>query len=109
MDRLVEALGPVFAAGFAVQQLLEILSPVLDRIKWNKNKKEFLGITSLVLGLVLSWAAGLKVLQAFGLYRAGFIDVLVSGLIISAGTEGTNSIIKFLGYAKERKKAQIQG
>jgi len=26
-------------------------------------------------------------------------------LVISAGTEGINSILKFLGYSKEREKA----
>jgi len=29
----------------------------------------------------------------------------VSALIISTGTEGINSIVKFMGYAKDQKKA----
>jgi hypothetical protein len=33
----------------------------------------------------------------------------VTVLVISAGTEGVNSILKFLGYAKEDKKAQAAG
>lgn len=33
-------------------------------------------------------------------------DVIVTALVLSAGTEGFNSILKFLGYSKEDKKAQ---
>jgi len=44
------------------------------------------------------------VLQALGVSNVDFIDGVVTGLIISAGTEGFNSIMKFLGYAKEEKK-----
>ncbi|MGD0174858.1 MAG: hypothetical protein ABSC61_10625 [Anaerolineales bacterium] len=44
MDKLVMALGPAFAAGFAVQRLLEILDPLLDKINFVKeNKKLFSG------------------------------------------------------------------
>jgi hypothetical protein len=32
------------------------------------------------------------------------LDFLVTALIISAGTEGFNSLLKLLGYAKETKK-----
>jgi len=105
MDKIVQALGPVFAAGFAVQQLIEILSPVVDKIR--TNKKEILGLASLVIGLILAWGAGLRVLQPMGVYTAKLVDVMISGLIISAGTEGINSIMKFLGYAKENKKSKM--
>jgi hypothetical protein len=36
------------------------------------------------------------------------VDVLVTGLVVSGGTEGFNSIMKFLGYKKEEKKAAIK-
>src|SRR5215470_16776072 len=48
MEKLVESLGPAFAAGLAVQQLLEILGPILVKIK--VNRKIFLGFVSLGLG-----------------------------------------------------------
>lgn len=104
MDKLVVALGPAFAAGFAVQQLLELLDPLLDKIKaeW---KKALLSIVSLVIGLALAFGAGLRVLQPLGVTNADFWDAIVTGLIVSAGTAGFNSIMKFLGYAKEEKKA----
>ncbi len=103
MVDLVAALGPAFAAGFAVQQFLEIISPVVERLKW--DKKLTLGIVSLVIGLVLSFGAGLRVLEPLGVKNAGIWDNVVTGLIISAGTEGFNSIMKFLGYTKEKQKA----
>jgi hypothetical protein len=106
MDKLVAALGPAFAAGFAVQRLLEILDPLLDKIKFIKdNKKITLGLVSLIVGLVLAFGIGLRVLQPLGITSADFLDALATALIVSAGTEGFNSIMKFLGYTKEDKKA----
>lgn len=107
MDMLVTALGPVLAAGFAVQQLLEILNSLVERFTGDneKAKKMYLGLVSLFLGFGLSFGAGLQVLTALGSPAPYLVDGLVSGLIISGGTEGINSIMKFLGYTKEKEKA----
>ena len=106
MDKLVVALGPAFAAGFAVQQLLEILSPLVDKIK--TEKKLVLGLLSLVIGLVLAFGAGLRVLQPLGVANVNFVlDAIVTALIISAGTEGFNSIMKFLGYTKDKRGQDV--
>ena len=103
LEKLVVALGPAFAAGFAVQQLLEILDPVLDKII-SDNKKLVLSIVSLVIGLALAFGAGLRVLQPLGVANVNFVlDAIVTALIISAGTEGLNSIMKFLGYTKDKR------
>jgi hypothetical protein len=111
---VVTALGPAFAAGFAVQQLLEILDPIVTAVigvlKWSPTiKKALMGVLSLVTGLVIAYAADLHVLQS--LQSSGHVhgDRIVTGIIISAGTEGFNSIMKFLGYAKEAKKADAAG
>ena len=102
MDKLVVALGPAFAAGFAVQQLLEILGPLVDKIK--TDKKLVLGLLSLLIGLGLAFGAGLRVLQPLGVANVPFVlDAIVTALIISAGTEGFNSIMKFLGYTKDKR------
>jgi hypothetical protein len=103
MDKLIEGLGPAFAAGFAVQQLLEILAPLFDKF-WSGNKKLLMGVISLAAGLSLSFYAGLRVLQPFGV-NAPAVDMIVTGLIISAGTEGINSVLKFMGYYKQKEKA----
>jgi len=106
METLVKALGPAFAAGFAIQQLLEVLDPIITKIIGKADKKLVLGIVALVVGLILAFGAGLRVLQPLGVATTDFWDVIVTGLVISAGTEGINSILKFLGYSKEREKAE---
>ena len=108
MDKLITALTPVFAAGLGIQQLGEILSPVIDKISPN-NKKIILGLVSLILGLILAFVAKLHVLQLLGVTPSpGLdpVDAFVTGFIISGGTEGVNSILKFLKYSKEDKKSE---
>lgn len=108
MDKLITALAPVFAAGLGIQQLGEILSPVIDKISPN-YKKIVLGVSSLILGLILAFVAKLHVLQLLGVTPApglDFLDAVVTGFIISGGTEGVNSILKFLKYTKEDKKSE---
>lgn len=106
MNELVAALGPAFAAGFAVQRLLEILDPIVNRLIGEENKKVALGLVSLLAGLGLSFGAKLTVLKQLGIAVDVNLDFIVTGLIISAGTEGFNSILKFLSYKKEEKKAE---
>jgi hypothetical protein len=106
MDELALALGPAFVAGFAVQRLLELADPVLDGWAPVKDRKKIvLGAVSLVFGLSLAWFLPLSVLRPLGVDGSRYVDVVVSALVLSAGTEGLNSIMKFLGYAKEDKKA----
>lgn len=106
MDPLTTALGPAFAAGFAVQRLLEILDPIVNRLVKEENKRIILGIVSLLTGLGLAFGAKLSVLSHLGVTVAASLDYFIAGLIISAGTEGFNSILKFLSYKKEEKKAE---
>lgn len=105
MDKLIEALAPVFAAGLGIQQLGEILSPLLDKISPN-YKKVILGIVSLSLGMVLAYQFELQVIHLLSPSSTQHpkLDVMVTGIIISGGTEGINSILKFLKYKKEDAK-----
>lgn len=106
MDKLITALAPVFAAGLGIQQLGELISPVLDQIAAD-YKKVIVGLISLILGLVLAFEGNLHVLQLLGVTPApglNTLDAIVTGLIISGGTEGINSILKFLKYKKEETK-----
>jgi hypothetical protein len=116
---VVKALAPAFAAGFAIQRLFEILDkPLTGAAAKLQNragpsaKHLMLNLTALAIGLVLSFAAGLQVLQPLGVdaehlgpavANARLLDGIVTGLIISGGTEGLNSIMKFLGYAKQKE------
>jgi hypothetical protein len=111
--RCCSSAGTGFATGFALQRALEILDPVISKILPNShNKKLILNFASFTVGVLLAIFAGLRVLAALGLYDASasnvaglkVVDALVTGLIISGGTEGFNSIMKFLGYSKESAK-----
>lgn len=111
MDELARALGPAFAAGFAIERLLEILDPLLKELpglEKPKSKKIVLGLVSLAVGLLLAWLAGIRVLQPLGVTTVGVVDIIATGLIVSAGTEGLNSIMKFIEYGKEGTKAKTE-
>jgi hypothetical protein len=109
METLVKALGPAIVAAFAVQQLLELLDPGVVRLfrlegndeKDKKKKRLVLGIVSLIVGLVLAFGVDeMRVLQHFGVAHADFLDAIVTAVIISGGTEGSNSVLKILEYLK---------
>jgi len=111
-SQFVTAVGPAFVAGFGVQRLLEILDSWigLDKKTTPEWRKAILSFASLVSGFILAYGLGIKVLTSvFGpgntseVYAA--LDLVLSALVISAGTEGFNSILKFLSYSKETKKA----
>lgn len=105
----VDALAPAFAVGFAIQQLLELLDPAIGLAIHGVAKKILLGAVSLAVGVVLALALdAIRVLSALGTTADVWVDVLVTGLIVSAGTEGFNTIVKFLGYAKEDKKKEAK-
>lgn len=106
MEELVRAFGPVLAAGFAIQQLLEILDPVIGRWISGTDKKAVLGIVAFVAGLGLAFGAGLTVLEPLGIHGAVLVDRIVTALLISAGSEGVNSFLKLLGYLRDRQRSE---
>jgi H+/gluconate symporter-like permease len=100
MDHLVEVLTPILVVSFALQQLLELLDPVLDAVI-KKHKKWILSVISLVLGLALSFGLGLRLLEPFGLVRAGWLDGVLTALFITGGTTGFKDLIKWVSYKQE--------
>jgi hypothetical protein len=110
IDKIILALAPVFAAGFAVQQLLEILTSFFDldsKQLFQKFKKPILGVVAFGFGCALANQLNpgvLDILTDATVNRT--LDILATALIISAGTEGVNSILKFLKYSKEDKKRE---
>ncbi len=104
--RAVTAFAPAFAAALGLQQLIEILDPVFSWFKGNKGM--ILKPLSLLAGLILSFFVDLRVLNPLGYSGDEIWDIVITGLIISGGTEGFNSIMKFLGYTKEKKYEEVQ-
>ena len=105
MDPL-SPLAPIFAASVAVQQILEVFSGLVEKYVRESRKKAVLGIIGFLVGIMLTRAFHLDVMDYFKV-NSGIpgIDTVVTALVLSAGTEGTNSIVKFLKYLKEDKKA----
>ena len=104
VDPLILALVPAFAAGFAIQQFLELVDPIIVRFGLkDADKKLVLGFISLSLGALIVLFTPVRILDGLG-YKIPLLDGAVTALFISGGTEGLNSIIKFLGYAKEKEK-----
>jgi hypothetical protein len=105
MNSFIGALAPAFACGLALQRLLEILDPLIEAIPGiSSNKKLILAVVAFAVGLAVAAIEPLRVLERFGGNTNNVLDFLVTALIISAGTEGFNSLLKLLGYAKETKK-----
>jgi hypothetical protein len=113
LQTLVVALAPIFFAGFALQQLLELLDSWLTNTYkcWNNqstaSKKLRLGLISFFFGLLLAWPGQVRVLHPFHMASTTFpdyscvVDILITAVFISAGTEGFNSLVKLVGYVKD--------
>ena len=111
MDDLVKALTVPFAAGFIVQRFLEILDPLTTKlIKDPNTKKIVLGLVSLAIGWTLAICVDLRIFHELPTLSAAaklpdWLDHFFTGIFISAGTEGFNSLMKFANYKKETTKA----
>jgi hypothetical protein len=107
MNALVDALAPVLVAGFALQQLLELLDPILEKVI-KPHKKWILSVVALVVGLALSLLLRLRVLEPLGVTWAPWLDAILTALLVTGGTKGVNDLIKLIGYKKEEAKRSLQ-
>lgn len=103
-----------FAAGFVVQRTLEIAdrcwpsAATLNQTKFTERWKPFIMASlSLIVGLFLSAYGHIHLFASLGQIGVNRpLDILASGIFISAGTEGFNSLLKFASYQKEASKAK---
>lgn len=105
MNMLIEAIGPVFVASFALQQLLELLDPVLE-ILIKRHKGWILSAVAFGAGLVLTVSLNLRVLSIFGVDRFAWLDALLTALFISGGTQWLNDMLKIVKYRKLEQRAR---
>ncbi|MEW6567988.1 MAG: hypothetical protein AB1449_07450 [Chloroflexota bacterium] len=106
MDDLIRAIAPVAIASVALQQLLELLDPVLDLFV-RRYKKSVLSILALIVALALSFGLGLRLLTPLGFSGPGWLDAVVTALFLTGGTKAFNDLIKWLGYKKEAARAGL--
>jgi hypothetical protein len=106
MNQLIEALAPVLVASFAIQQLLELLDPILDAVI-KPHKKWILSVVAFVVGLALTLILDLRILAPLGITRFPWVDVILTTLFMTGGTKGINDLIKLIGYKKEEAKINL--
>jgi hypothetical protein len=105
-------MAALIVTGLAVQQLLELLTSILDldnNPTFQRYKKGILGASSLIIGIIMACSVPqLQVLKVLGVSSASApLDVFVTGLVLSAGTDGVNSVLKLMKYSKEDKKSTV--
>jgi len=119
-SKVVSALAPAFAAGFAVQQTIELVDTFFSATSkaWRNladapaAKKLIASGIGLLLSIVLVTAGKLDIITPLltqGAQVPGFVRNLISVIFISAGTEGFNSLLKWVSWKKEESKAKAAG
>ena len=104
------AVSAALVVAFAIQQIIEILdsisSVVFDTDKQPElvgKKKLLLKLCSLGLGIFAAAAMNIDVLAGVTAIASQW-HLPISAVALAGGTEGVNSVLKYLGYAKENKK-----
>lgn len=106
MNALIEALAPALVVSFALQQFLELLDPILDKVI-KEHKKWILSVVSFVTSLALSLSLELRILGALGVTRLPGLDAILTALFLTGGTKGINDLVKLIGYKKEEAKLSL--
>ena len=120
VTKVTSALAPAFAAGFAVQQAIEVVDTVLAVFsEWWRGlagntalKKLIAMLIGLLLAIVLVLGGNFDVIKPLltaGNSVPGFVSRLITVIFISGGTEGFNSLIKWITWKKEEAKSQAAG
>lgn len=117
LTNYVGGLAPAFIAGFGVQQTVEVIDSLITWLgSWDpskaddvRKKKAILSLVSVAIAAVLTGLGGgsIDVLKPFVKegYQWGLFGGLITVIFISGGTEGFNSLMKWLSYKKEDAKA----
>jgi len=122
MDKVYAVvLAVVTLAGLAIQQALQILDPAvmvfiafLKSGRKNKDlpggmsdadfKKSVMAFVGFVLGVITAAGTHIHTLKHVVADMSDCGDLLITALVISAGTEGANILLKFFGYVKDARK-----
>lgn len=112
------ATGILFAAGFAVQRVIEIVDGILDgvaslleKVFWKKDawKKLLAGLLATGCGLAFAGIGGIRIVKYLTSDPVdGTVDLVITALAIGGGTEGVNSVLKYASGAKRNVTAQAE-
>jgi len=82
--------------------------PELEK-KLKLQKRLILQSVGIVLGVILCWKGNLRILEMMGFTHgevAPWVDILLSGILISGGSQPIHDLINFLQKAREDAKNQ---
>ncbi|GBE26586.1 N-acetylmuramoyl-L-alanine amidase [bacterium BMS3Bbin03] len=82
--------------------------PQLEK-KLKLQKRLILQAIGIVLGVLLCWKGNLRIFEMMGFAQgqiAPWIDILLSGILISGGSQPIHDLINFLQKARENARAQ---
>src|SRR5580765_2639158 len=105
---IVKAFAPLFAAGFAIQQVITLADSLLSAVgigalgDW---KKFLLKLLSVGIAVFLVSQGRLLVLESLGSAGHELINHSGAVMVLGGGTERVNWRVKFIGYAKEDKQS----
>src|SRR6185436_16305497 len=122
---LQQVVAIVFIIGFAIQQALQILDPlVMAGISKYKNsrpskdlpggmsdadfKKALMALLSFALGMIATALSGVRLIYYVKPQWGGAADFLVTSLVMGTGTEAVNTVLKFMGYVKDAQKPDVE-
>jgi len=104
------AASAALVVAFAIQQTIEVIdSMVVALFDTDKDpakasiKKMILKLCSVALGIFAATVMKIDVLKDVTSIAAEW-HPWISAIALAGGTEGVNSVLKYIGYAKENKK-----
>jgi hypothetical protein len=93
------------AVATALQRFIEIIiDPLVEKIS-PEHKKLIISIIALLIGEIIAFNGGLDLFEGKLTTTLGHI---ITGFVISGGTEFINSVLKILGYKKEEVKEKLK-
>jgi hypothetical protein len=110
MDTLLLVLGPALVVSFTIQQLIDLIEPLLDTFL--KSKTEWiLSLIALLVSLILTLLLDIRLLAPLGVEGKAFLDVLLTALFLTGGTKGINDLLKWTRYQRlvAARKFELDG
>ena len=100
----------LFVLAFVVERIVEVLGRVLSR----STRRHILPIVGLAVGLALSFGARIGLFDSLGLSGtednglSPWIDYLLTGVIIGAGSRPVHSLILALEHKEKELKGRVE-